>query len=469
MGGGMFRRAWWVVVLAVGIASCSGSRLPGANSGNRTTVYEAGVPNFDMEVRAVYRDGESGIDLHVSIPNASLVFTQLNDVYEAHFEVLVRVRARDGDAVVAERLWEDAIRTGDYDSTQHFERHVFQRSVDVPPGTYTVDVALEDLESGARAFRRQEVDLVEAAGGDLAVSAPLLHVQHAGESWRPFVAAHLAASYDSLRADLEVQRSATELVVDVQLLHFERDTSIAKAPFWFIPAHFSLARRGVQFANPEVVQRSQRRVPPRTEPATVTVSLPVLEEGYYRLLANIHTGTEATGQSRLVVHQRDFCVMPPSFPRIATLDAMIEALTYIARPDEMQHIRDGETVEERKRRFDAFWGKLVANRKAASALLKSYYSRVEEANVRFSSFKEGWKTDRGMVYIVMGMPLQIEEDIGQVIWRYTYGRGVPDFFFERVRALDPDGLFQNYVLQRDMGYERVWREAVERWRSGNVR
>ena len=36
--------------------------------------------------------------------------------------------------------------------------------------------------------------------------------------------------------------------------------------------------------------------------------------------------------------------------------------------------------------------------------MRRYYARVEEANLRFSAFKPGWKTDRGMVYVRYGEP-----------------------------------------------------------------
>jgi len=40
--------------------------------------------------------------------------------------------------------------------------------------------------------------------------------------------------------------------------------------------------------------------------------------------------------------------------------------------------------------------------------MEEYYRRVDFANANFGTFIEGWKTDRGMVYIVLGPPNDIE-------------------------------------------------------------
>jgi len=158
------------------------------------------------------------------------------------------------------------------------------------------------------------------------------------------------------------------------------------------------------------------------------------------------------------------------FPRLTTLDELIDALAYIAYDRELAYIRAAPTPHEKKRRFDAFWGSLVQNRQVAANLLKLYYSRVEEANLFFTTYKEGWKTDQGMVYIVMGPPVVVEHFFDTEVWYYSYADRDPlnTFTFERARPYGANALFRNYFLRRRPIYEQMWIRAVERWRSGAV-
>ena len=56
--------------------------------------------------------------------------------------------------------------------------------------------------------------------------------------------------------------------------------------------------------------------------------------------------------------------------------------------------------------------------------MQEYYSRVERANILFGTFRNGWETDRGEVYIRFGPPSEVERhpfEINQQpyeIWYY---------------------------------------------------
>ena len=153
------------------------------------------------------------------------------------------------------------------------------------------------------------------------------------------------------------------------------------------------------------------------------------------------------------------------------MEEMVEALAYVAYPREIEHIRAAPTPLEKKRRFDAFWGELLPNRRVAASLIERYYSRIEEANLLFTSFKEGWKTDRGMVYVILGPPGYVDRRLDGEVWHYATFAGrdpLHTFTFERVRTSEGDAVFENYVLQRRPYYEQVWFRALDRWRDGTV-
>jgi len=68
-------------------------------------------------------------------------------------------------------------------------------------------------------------------------------------------------------------------------------------------------------------------------------------------------------------------------------------------------------------------------------LMDEYYKRVSYANENFDGWKDGWETDRGMIYILFGPPDQVERTNPSMsnstlyqIW--TYNRINKQFIFK---------------------------------------
>jgi hypothetical protein len=79
--------------------------------------------------------------------------------------------------------------------------------------------------------------------------------------------------------------------------------------------------------------------------------------------------------------------------------------------------------------------------------MEEYYRRVAFANRSFTTFRDGWKTDRGMVYIILGPPDEIERrpfnrgNKPYVVWSYyRYNREfvfLDDTGYGEYRLLSP--------------------------------
>ena len=465
-----------IAALALG-AGCSGlARLDSANAG-RTTAYEAGVPNFDMEAVATARDGQLGVDVYLGVPPVSLVFVQTEAGYEAAFETIVRLFDRRGKRLLREAATSDTVRVADYAATEAYRPMVRQKRIEAEGGEYVAEVELIDAESDGRAVRRQRV-LVGSPDEEGQTSGPALsrvrlEGQRDGGAFEPIVALHVPADVDSLRAVTELYGLGEADVAEVAmtLFRFESDTSVAVAPYWLSTGFGSLAYRGIRYDRADTLQASRRRVPAVSEAVALEFALPPLAEGVYRIEVAARTSGVAGGADVRLEEFRDVSVKGPAFPRITTMAEMVDALAYVAYPREIEHIQAAPTPQERKRRFDAFWGALLPNRRLAAGLIERYYSRVEEANLLFTSFKEGWKTDRGMVYVVLGAPGYVDRRLDGEVWHYGNFAGqdpLHTFTFERVRLFEGDAVFENYVLQRRPYYERVWFRALDRWRDGTV-
>ncbi|MEJ2617438.1 MAG: GWxTD domain-containing protein, partial [Ignavibacteriaceae bacterium] len=114
------------------------------------------------------------------------------------------------------------------------------------------------------------------------------------------------------------------------------------------------------------------------------------------------------------------------FPSTATdIDEAIEQLVYIASPSEIDFINDGKTKDEKIKRFREFWKKKdPVPSTEENEVFNEYYRRVATANANFSHYVKGWKTDRGMVLIILGNPNNIERHPFEVdskpyeVWDY---------------------------------------------------
>lgn len=453
------------------LASCSGPSVLDSADAGRTVRYEPGLPNFDLEAIATWREGTPGVDVYLGIPYVSLVYVHAGGVYTAPFELVVRVLDRRSRDLVEETAREDTIRVTDYEATQSYEARILRERLEVPPGSYVVEVALTDGESDKTVVRRQAVDVVGPGAGEPHISRMRLEARHDTGGFEPLVALHIPSGLDSLRSVVELYNLAAreDVAVELRLLRFPSDTTVAAPPYWLSPSHGSLAYRGVRYDRPDTLQVSRRRLQNVDREAVVEFMLPELDDGIYRVEV-VARLPEAAGEPVVLERVRDLSVKSPGFPHVELLDDLVSALAYIAYENEIEAIEAGTTPPERKRRFDAFWGSLVPNRQVAANLIRLYYSRVEEANLFFTSFKEGWKTDRGMIYIILGPPTYVDNRIDSEVWHYSYGDRDPvrTFVFERVMALGGDQPFDNYVLQRRPYYQQMWSQAVDRWREGVV-
>lgn len=132
----------------------------------------------------------------------------------------------------------------------------------------------------------------------------------------------------------------------------------------------------------------------------------------------------------------------------AELDKEFAIARYIATPEEVNRYKQLKG-EEAKRKFLAeFWKKRDPNKDTPINEMKiEYFRRVEYANQHFTvGNKEGWRTDRGRVYIMYGPPDEYERHPNEVdskpyeIWYYHSIEGGVHFVF-----VDKSG-FSDYIL-----------------------
>ena len=154
-----------------------------------------------------------------------------------------------------------------------------------------------------------------------------------------------------------------------------------------------------------------------------------------------------------------------SYPDITEVYQMVAPLRYISSNDEFQNLTNSKNP---KQDVDNFWLTASGGSKdRARELIHSYYNRIQNANRYFTSYQEGWKTDRGMIYLIFGPPNSIFRTSEGETWTYGEERNYMALSFSFVR-LDNPFSDNDYALQRSVNYRNLWYNAVDLWREGRV-
>ncbi len=94
---------------------------------------------------------------------------------------------------------------------------------------------------------------------------------------------------------------------------------------------------------------------------------------------------------------------------INELDQAINQLKYIADEKEIKILRE-EFTSKKEQAFINFWNKnFPAEGEKINGKMIEYFNRIGYANERFSGGRDGWETDRGMIYIIYGAPDETEQ------------------------------------------------------------
>lgn len=152
------------------------------------------------------------------------------------------------------------------------------------------------------------------------------------------------------------------------------------------------------------------------------------------------------------------------FPTVDTEMELLNPLRFLSSRKEFELLKKSE---QPKQAIDNFWMATNQNIDKSRDLVKYFYNRVEAANYYYTSFKEGWKTDRGIIYIVFGPPTTVYHTPRAEHW--SYGEQSPyrslTFNFNKIKNPFTDN---DYVLQRSAIYKNPWYKGVDYWREGKV-
>lgn len=381
--------------------------------------------------------GLSRLDVYIEVPHHTLQFTKEGDVFHASFEASLTV-FDSAEAQVADRFWREEIDTKEYDVTISLRMAKLSlRSFLLPPGRYSVLAQVRDTETKKSSRVKRMAIVRDHASQEFGLSDPMLVLRLSTEDGKkviyPNIEGNVGELVDSFFVFLESYSAFGPDSADVRI--------------------------SVRNMRAEVVDvdSSVLFIPAGRKACFIDVRSSSLIAGDYSIEIQAKLRGGAAGEDplrRTAYAARPFVVRWRGVPvSIVDLDLALDQLQYITDGDKIDDMKS-LPAEEKRTSFQDFWRKRDPTPNTErNELMEEYYARIAYANKSFGHYTEGWKTDRGMVYIVFGAPSNIERHPFDIdakpyeIW--SYYQIDREFVF-----VDASG-FGDYRLQSPMW--DVWR------------
>jgi GWxTD domain-containing protein len=399
-----------------------------------------------------------------------LVYTKNEDVLQASIliEIIIRSTSKEDDTVIRKEFERKIIEEEEsIINSQNVLR--FEEVFEVPPGKYEIQTMVTDQTSGKSTVQTTGTDIPNPDEDISHITEIRIlgkNTNKDGSEFNQATTYDIPSQLDSLKFVFQVTNNNPNEPIELQsrLLKFRSDTSYAR------PMHFnnyspsSISYLGIDYDKFDVIQNSTRSL---NQPGSVVIEFELtdLERGNYRLEV-----TSNMGEENELYKARDFSIKSPNYPSLKTAEELARPLAYLMDEKEYKKLMAIKDPMEMKAAIDRFWLGNVQNSNIAKNVISLYYQRVEEANKQFSNFKEGWKTDPGMIYILFGPPWYSDSFSDNMFWSYSYNQEDPEknFSFLEPRMRSKFYPFNHYLLRRDSFYYNVQYQQKQRWRTGSI-
>lgn len=159
-----------------------------------------------------------------------------------------------------------------------------------------------------------------------------------------------------------------------------------------------------------------------------------------------------------------FLAVEEEYPIISDVEQLLQPTRFISTQKEYDKLLSSPNPKEG---VDEFWLNITKDFNRAKQILGTYYGRVESSNRFFTDVQEGWRTDRGLIYLIYGAPSTIYKGFNYEKWIYGEETNMLAISFNFTRIETPVST-NIYILERNPTYKSSWYKAVDNWRQGRV-
>jgi GWxTD domain-containing protein len=318
-------------------------------------------------------------------------------------------------------------------------------SLPAPPGTYVVQTGIEDLESRRTFADRSQmirIGSADSAGLGRAAFFPVnRRAPGMPDSFTPVNFGEdllFGAPADFVLAWIPASPSDTTVRISMKVSQIPP----AESDVPFLPASLDTTLTGRSASRLVPVQggdgaRYDLEAGPAGKLRVAVFSFPTER----LLLRTFQIVMHAAAGSDSITIASPARMLWPDMPfSLRDIDNALDALRYVATPKELDSLRDG-SQEAKRTNLETFWRKRAPRSTSAyNEVAAEYYRRVDHAIREFGTVRrpDGFRTDRGKVFILYGPPSRIERVLNPTgdyreVW--TYDRPKRSFtFVDRTRS-----------------------------------
>lgn len=398
--------------------------------------------NPSLLADAVWFRGESDTsnrtDIYLAVPYSSLQFVKSGSGFAAEYEAVITVRDSVGRKVSQKNLQRHCT-AADYDAARgangaaDYSQTVFYLS----SGNNSIEIIVTDaiakrelravLTAKIPRYRTQLI----AGSGILLVSSI---EEHNGRfSITPYLPKNIGRLTEPFFAFFETYNNTSD-ITEADVVYELTDNK------------GTLAQRGDRTRRTikSDVERHYLPIPPqKTLPAgDYTLRIVILKPAEDKATAYKSSDVLAITERPLTIERTAGDAMGKE------LDKLIRQMLYVASQSEIDNIEGAGSAEEKRRLFDEYWRRLDPSPTTErNEAFDEYYGRIEYANQHFRTFREGWLSDMGAVYVIFGAPISTDRSpavsaSGRSITRWTMANNrqftfVDDMGFGEYRLATP--------------------------------
>lgn len=329
--------------------------------------------------------GKTRLDVFVQVPYSEVQFVKTETGFESKYNLTVSVFDEDKENLLVEKSWSEKIAVKEFEqTTSKTNYNLSLRSFNLESGKYMLRTSFEDSDS-RKEYAVENIINVRKMESDFAMSDIMLISKQTNVEGSskiiPNVSRNVAVKKDGMPFFFEVySNSSREIKIEYTII----DNGKEKVFRDEITRQIDSGRTQVFYTIKDVD----------------------LGLGNYLLTADIKDAKNDLEIATAKNFVSRWMGVPSS---IRDLDKAIAQMVYIATSDELDEIEEAKSKEEKIQKYLAYWKKKDPDPQSEdNPVFDEYYRRVAFCNENFSHYIEGWRTDRGMVFIILGAPNNVD-------------------------------------------------------------
>ena len=347
-------------------------------------------------------ENKSRVDVFVKVPYDNLQFVKKGEQFESRYNVTISFYDEENENKILERLWREKVIARNFEETQSkINFNLSYKSFDLAPGKYNLRCEVKDRDS-RKNFVANAIANIKSYNDSVNISDPV------------FIAKKVT-----------MEDGRERIIPNVSKFITSKDSSVE----FFFEIYTDKSRKVnleylVQDSNEELVYSNT--VHRNIDSGTTRINYQIKDVKFTLGNYQLHIRLKNRYGQDLDRTTKKFESKIYGFPEsIKDLQLAIDQLVYIATGDELDKIEEAEHYENKLEEYIKFWKeKDPSPATEENEVFLEYYRRITFANEQFGNYIDGWRSDRGMIYIVLGPPDNVERHPYEInskpyeIWDY---------------------------------------------------